>query len=427
MWQQRKIDDFYGMSLSEEIDEPIILPESSFTSCCTSPNWNEAIGLVSPFTPMKLLQCSLTPGVGWKDLKGELEPSEAKLVLAFGLRAQLNHPTLFDDLRSQFPSARIVIVSTSGNFSNTFIDDEAVVCTALRPDHFTMTFSGEKAEVDDELSEICRRMVTSLAAPELRHVLIFSDGSTVNGTTLSETFNAMIPLGVTISGGLAGDGTDFLQTLVGLDATPSPGMIVGIGLCGELLEIAFGSSGGWSPFGPKRTVTASHGNVLHELDGKPALELYKNYLGPEAESLPAGALRFPLHVTAPGQTNPVVRTILSLDEKEGSMTFAGDIPVHSSVQFMRASYEDLIAGAEDAATDAALDAELILCVSCVGRRIVLGQRVEEELEGVRAVFGSKPVIAGFYSYGELAPSGQEQECQLHNQTMTITSISERVG
>ena len=258
----------------------------------------------------------------------------------------------------------------------------------------------------------------------MKHVLIFSDGSLVNGTTLSETFNQSLPAGVTLSGGLAGDGTDFVQTLVGLDNPPAPGVIVAVGLCGSSLKIGFGSVGGWTPFGPKRSVTASTGNILQELDGKLALELYKMYLGPEADSLPASALRFPLYVTSPGQTNPVVRTILSIDEEKGTMTFAGDITLNATVQLMRSSYEDLIGGAEDAAIAAAQEAELVLCVSCVGRRIVLGQRVEEELEGVRAIFGKNPVITGFYSYGELAPSGEDHKCQLHNQTMTITSISE---
>ena len=281
------------------------------------------------------------------------------------------------------------------------------------------------------MAALCRSLVARLAAPDLRHVLIFSDGSLVNGTTLSETFNETLPEGVTLSGGLAGDGTDFIQTLVGLDGAPSSGVIVAIGLCGDSLQIRFGSSGGWAPFGPKRTVTASKGNVLQSLDGKLALELYKAYLGPDSEALPSSALRFPLHVTPPGQTNPVVRTILSINEREGSMTFAGDIPVNASVQLMRASYEDLIAGAENAAQqalrEASQEADLVLCVSCVGRRIVLGQRTEEELEEVRATFGPKPVITGFYSYGELAPSGEAGKCQLHNQTMTVTSIAEGKG
>jgi hypothetical protein len=350
----------------------------------------------------------------------------ADLVFAFGQRAPLSDPSAFKALKERFPKARIVLVSTAGSFLDTLIEDEAIVCTAIRMEGATTTFALEHLESGDDLAATCRRLVASLSAPDLRHVLIFSDGSIVNGTTLSQTFNESLPSGVTLSGGLAGDGTDFIQTLVGLDSPAAPGVIVAIGLCGSSLRIRFGSSGGWTPFGPKRTVTASEKNVLQELDGKLALELYKTYLGQEADHLPSSALRFPLYVTAPGQTNPVVRTILAIDEAAGSMTFAGDIPENATVQLMRASYEDLISGAEDAAREAIQDAGLVLCVSCVGRRIVLGQRVEEELEGVREIFGPVPLVTGFYSYGELAPSGQEQRCQLHNQTMTITSISEIV-
>jgi hypothetical protein len=241
---------------------------------------------------------------------------------------------------------------------------------------------------------------------------------------LSEAFNASLPPGVTLSGGLAGDGKDFVITTVGLDEAPAPGGIVAVGLYGEALRIGFGSAGGWSSFGPVRTVTGSAGNVLHTLDNRPGLEVYKNYLGSEAAALPAAALRFPLCITTPGQSNAVVRTILSIDEQSGSMTFAGDIPLGAPVRFMRASYEDLIGGAEDAARQAVQPAALVLCVSCVGRRIVLGQRTEEEIEEVRASFGPGPILAGFYSYGELAPSGEAKACQLHNQTMTITSIAE---
>ncbi len=375
--------------------------------------------------PMKLLQTSLKPGTGWNSSQSSSEPFDADLVLAFGQRGPLSHPDAFAGLKARFPSARIIIASTAGSFTDTAIEDDSIVCTALKFERSRATYAVEHLDSSANLEECCHRLGASVASPDLRHVLIFSDGSMVNGTTLSQAFNKVLPPGVTLSGGLAGDGTDFIETMVGLDAPPASGMIVAVGLCGASLQIAFGSSGGWSPFGPKRTVTASHDNVLQELDGKLALDLYKTYLGSEADALPASALRFPLNLTPPGHDNPVVRTILSIDEKQGTMTFAGDIPVDSTVQLMRASYEDLISGAEAAATAASQDAELVLCVSCVGRRIVLGQRIEEELEGVRAIFGAGPVITGFYSYGELAPSGHKHKCQLHNQTMTITSLSER--
>ncbi|MEN9841341.1 MAG: hypothetical protein RL376_1141 [Verrucomicrobiota bacterium] len=349
------------------------------------------------------------------------------MVLVFGLRRPLAEPSVLVALRERYPKARLVLTSTAGNFAGVEIEDSALVCTALRFDSATVRVSSARLTPGLALNELCRALVSDLAGEALRHVLVFSDGGQVNGSTLSEAFNEHLPKGVTLSGGLAGDGTDFTLTKVGLDSVPEPGVVVAVGLYGASLRIGFGIAGGWSSFGPIRKVTASQANVLHTLDGRPALEVYKAYLGAEAEGLPGAALRFPLSVQPTGVGNATVRTILSIDETSGSMTFAGDIPIGATVRFMRASQEDLIGGAEKAAEDAVQAAELVLCVSCVGRRIVLGHRTEEELEGVRAAFGSGPVLTGFYSYGELAPSGHARTCQLHNQTMTVTSLSERAA
>jgi hypothetical protein len=370
-----------------------------------------------------LLRCEHETN-GWTDLTGDLQPAEASLVLAFGLRAHVAAPMLIDRLRARFPQAQCVVVSTAGNFADIQIEDESVVCTALRFSHASsQAASASLADFPDQTA-LCRHLVSQLAKPGLRHVLVFSDGARINGTTLSSAFNTFLPKDVTLSGGLAGDGTDFALTLVGLDAAPAPGVVVAIGLYGDSLRIGFGSAGGWRAFGPSRKVTAAHGNVLESLDGQPALAIYRTYLGPEAGGLPAAALRFPLHVQAGETEHGVVRTILSIDEAAQTMTFAGDLPVGATVRFMHASYEDLVGGAENAARASHQEASLVLCVSCVGRRIVLGQHTEDELESVRAVFGAGPVLTGFHSYGELAPSGAGHACQLHNQTMTITSLAE---
>ena len=373
---------------------------------------------------MELLQTIYSAPHSWRDLAGDLPSDRADLVLAFGLRSALEQPDTLDAIRRRFPGAHHLLVSTAGNLADTQIDDEGVVCTALRLEKSRLRCVAERYSPGADLRALCKNLIKKLCAPGLRHVLVFSDGGFVNGTELSEAFNAGLPPGVTLSGGLAGDGNDFASTVVGLDEAPGPGGIAAVGLYGDPLRIRFGSAGGWSSFGPLRVVTGSAGNVLFTLGNRPGLEVYKNYLGDDAAGLPAAALRFPLCVTSPGQPNAVVRTILSIDEQAGSMTFAGDIPLGATVRFMRASYEDLITGAEEAARQATQKASLVLCVSCVGRRIVLGQRAEEEIEGVRASFGPGPILAGFYSYGELAPSGQAKACQLHNQTMTITSIAE---
>lgn len=375
---------------------------------------------------MQLLQSLLSPRGVWRDLSGNLDPAQAGLVLVFGLRKLLAEPTALTALRERFPAARLVLTSTAGNFADIQIEDADLVCTAVRFDKASIRTAVTQLTPSLDLRTLCGELAAQLADTGLRHVLVFCDGGMVNGTVLSEAFNACLPAGVSLSGGLAGDGTDFAQTLVGLDTAPTPGCIVAVGLYGAALQIGFGSAGGWTSFGPARKVTAAHDNVLEQLDGRPALEIYKTYLGPEAAALPAAALRFPLCLQQTGEGNATVRTILSIDDAAGTMTFAGNIPVGGTVRLMRASHEELIAGAEQAAqTAASQPAALVLCVSCVGRRIVLGHRTEEELEGVRAAFGPGPVLTGFYSYGELAPSGHAGACQLHNQTMTITSISER--
>ena len=259
------------------------------------------------------------------------------------------------------------------------------------------------------------------------HIFVISDGQVVNGSELAQGFNMHLPEGALLTGGLAGDGALFEQTVVGLDMVPSQGNIVAVGFYGRRLHVGFGSSGGWVPFGPVRVVTGAEANVLYSLDGQSALELYKKYLGEQAQHLPGAALRFPLCITTI-EGRQLVRTILSIDEEAQSMVFAGDIPLGAQVRFMRASYEDLIDGAAQAASESMRpglqDADLAICISCVGRKIVLGNHTEEETEIVREILGETPTITGFYSYGELAPPEASQWCELHNQTMTITLLKE---
>jgi hypothetical protein len=251
----------------------------------------------------------------------------------------------------------------------------------------------------------------------------------VNGSALVEGLSSHLPEEVTVTGGLSGDGGRFKETLVLWDGVAESNTIAVLGLYGERLRVGYGSLGGWDPFGPERLITGSKGNVLYELDGKSALELYKRYLGEHAKGLPATGLLFPLSLrTREGKTG-VVRTILSVNEEEQSMTFAGDIPEGSYARLMKANFNRLIDGAVGAAKTSCdiigrSSADLAILISCVGRKMVLKQRIEEEVEGVRDVLGDRTVLTGFYSYGEIAPFTPGGKCELHNQTMTITTLLE---
>ncbi len=111
----------------------------------------------------------------------------------------------------------------------------------------------------------------------------------------------MLGRDVHLTGGLAGDGASFRTTRVGLNANPEPGRIAAIGFYGDRIRLGSGSVGGWDAVGPERRVTRADGNTLFDLDGAPALDLYKQYLGAEAANLPASALLFPLQHPSPGR------------------------------------------------------------------------------------------------------------------------------
>ena len=375
---------------------------------------------------MKIEQRLYSPRDGWKTRSSTLSGAQPQLVLVFGGRELLEDPAHVSAMHQSYPQARIVLASTSGEITGTEVTEDHLALTAIAFEKTILACAVCDVTGPAESRRAGQDLARQLAGPDLVNVFIVSDGGKVNGTDLALGFNETMPKGVTLTGGLAGDGTRFARTVVGLDSAPVAGRIVAIGFYGKNLEVGFGSSGGWSPFGPERKVTRAEGNTLFELDGQSALKLYMEYLGDQAAQLPGSALRFPLSLAAPDGSAAVVRTILSIDQDTGSMVFAGDIPSGGRVHFMRASYEDLIEGAGRAAEDSkqSQSSELAICVSCVGRRIVLGQRTEEETENVRDILGDGPVVTGFYSYGELAPAGHDVSCQLHNQTMTITTLRE---
>ena len=253
-----------------------------------------------------------------------------------------------------------------------------------------------------------------------------SSASTTSGC---HRMNSMTPASVVVTGGLAADGDRFRATWVFDGEEVGSRRVVVLGMYGDRLAVTHGSKGGWDIFGLERRVTRSDGNVLYELDGKPALRLYKDYLGERASGLPATALLFPLSMrTHGGDEKRLVRTVLSVDEATQSMTFAGDIPTGSLVQLMRANFDRLVQGASDAAeqarvSQAATGDILSLAISCVGRRLVLGERTEEELEATLEALPKAAKQVGFYSYGEISPFASGS-CDLHNQTMTLSTVAE---
>ena len=379
---------------------------------------------------MQLATIAHSPGSGWSHVPFPDLDSERTLVLVFGGSRYLDDAGALETLSAAYPKACVMGCSTSGEIFGVDVRDDSLAVAILRFDRVAVAAASARIEASSASFAAGADLARRLAGPELRGVLIFSDGLGVNGSELVAGLNSVLPPQVVVTGGLAGDGARFHRTWVLERGAPRSGVISAVGLYGEDLVIRHGSKGGWDIFGPERAVTRAEGNVLFELDGRPALQLYKEYLGDRASELPAAGLLFPLAIRADAQDDKrLVRTILAVDEAAQSMTFAGDVPPGWRAQLMRANFDRLIGGASDAAQmcaegGAAGEATLAIAISCVGRRLVLGERIEEEVEATLEVLPAGARQVGFYSYGEISPYASGP-CDLHNQTMTLTTIAER--
>ncbi len=378
---------------------------------------------------MRLEQSKWSVHEGWVPQgPGSLGVSP-QLVLMFGSTEIFKSKREFEVVKKAYPKAHYVGCTTSGEIYGTQVNDESLVVTAIEFEHSKIR--GAKVAVKGGDSyQAGIDLAQQLLGEDLVHVFVLSDGLNVNGTELVKGLAERLPAGVNITGGLSGDGTAFKETYVMLDDEPETGKIAALGIYGDRIKIGYGSLGGWDSFGPERHVTKSEGNVLYELDGQSALDLYKKYLGDQAAGLPSSGLLFPLSIKIETESRPIVRTLLAVNEKDHSMTFAGDVPKGAIAQLMKANFNRLVDGAVGAAKTSyqAVGSEtpdLAILISCVGRKLVLKQMIEEEVEGVRDVLGDKATLAGFYSYGEISPFTPGAKCELHNQTMTITTFSEK--
>ena len=364
-------------------------------------------------------------GIDFPDLD-----SDNTLITVFADSSLLDDDSVLNPLRAAYPKSKFAGCSTSGEIFQSTVNDNTVSVAVAKFEKTNLQCSTAEVTNMSDSRAAGQTLANNLKADDLTAIFILSDGLNVNGTQLVNGIKANVSEGVIITGGLAGDGARFERTWILKDRIPTQNFVSAIGFYGKNINIKSGSRGGWDVFGLERKVTKSKDNILFELDDKPALALYKTYLGELANELPSSGLLFPLAIREnEDDQNQIVRTILAIDEKNQSLTFAGDIPEGFLAQLMKANFENLIDGASSAAEQAKLsnskENTLAIAISCVGRRLVLKERTEEELESVLDVFSQNTKLVGFYSYGEIAPHAITQDCSLHNQTMTLTAITEK--
>ena len=361
----------------------------------------------------------------------KLKAIAPQLLIVMGATDTLKDGAIIRSLSAGLAGTQILGCSTSGEIGNAGVSDEGVMVAAAHFDQSSVRTVGVDLTSASQSCEVGTKITSLLAGPDLKGIFIVAPGVNINGSELVAGLRETLPADVTVTGGLAGDGTRFQETRTILGNEVFQSRVVAVGFYGKNIIIGAGSKGGWKPFGPARRVTKVEGNVLFELDGKPALQLYKDYLGPKAAELPASGLLYPFAILKGDRsTTGLIRTILNVDHAANSLVLAGDIPSGSLVCLMHADTDSLAEGSGKAAQEAMGLAEqkdemLSICVSCVGRRLVMGEDVDEEIESALDVLGKNTKMVGFYSYGEIAPFAETGKAELHNQTMTITCIGER--
>lgn len=372
---------------------------------------------------------------GWSvDRFPELD-SEQSLIIVFAAPDFYNNPAPIKELASFYKKAKMIGCSTAGEIFGPSIFDKSLSVVIIQFEKTPIKIAKAEVKNNQESFEAGKHIAEQLMRDDLQSIFVLSDGLKVNGSDLVKGLNSQ-GKGMLISGGLAGDSSAFKNTWTIFNGEIITDHIVAVGFYGEHITIAHASKGGWDIFGPARHITRSEQNILYELDNQPALSLYKEYLGDRAAELPASGLLFPLAIwdNSEKDATPVVRTILGIDEKENALIFAGDMPVGHYAQLMRANFDHLINSASEAGEMAKnsvfeqqptdKDHVVTISISCVGRRLLLGERTEEETESTFEAFPNGTTQVGFYSYGELSPLASG-ECRLHNQTMTLTTFMEK--
>jgi hypothetical protein len=365
----------------------------------------------------------------WISFPSDINPHKCQLVLAFGAPEIITDENIYKHLKEQYPHADILMASTAGEIINGEVFDNTVVATAIELEKTENKVLMTNIKDHANSYEAGLYLYRQLNRADLNGIFVISDGTIVNGDELVDGLRAENKSNIPVTGGLAGDSTRFQKTYTGMNGTPAQGNIMAIGFYGSHFLIGHGSMGGWEEFGLERMITKSEHNVLQEIDKQNALDIYKKYLGEYAEGLPGSALLFPLSMKSKETDKVLIRTILAVDNNDKSMIFAGNVPEGNQVRLMRANFDNLI----DASSTAARESlevlnnrkpDLTLMVSCVGRKIILDSRTWEEVKNAEEVYGSGNMISGFYSYGGISPLRKGTCCELHNQTMTITTFTE---
>lgn len=328
-------------------------------------------------------------------------------------------------------TAKVVGCTTDGEISTSGFSTGSVVLGGVISDNVSFEVASTSSIGSD--SQSAGRRLAQQLPRSARHVQLFSDGLTGNGCAILRGMQSIYGPQIPISGGAAGDARAMKQTWQFAGNKVLTDSVTAISFSGDI-RVGTGVRSGWFPAGVPKKVTRSVGNVVYELEGESALSVYRRYLGPLASKLPAVGIQFPFGIVDESGRlgdNPVLRAPMALNESEGSVTFAGEIPQGSIISLTTGGSATSLLDATEDAAKRAMDSlgtgspAMAFFYSCMARKILLGPRTREETQRISGAVGRNVPIIGFYTYGEYCPSLSGTDCRLHNETATVTVVSSK--
>jgi hypothetical protein len=372
--------------------------------------------------------------------KVELGASLPRVAMLF---AGIDHDfaTVLEQINAQWPGIALIGCTTDGEMSSHVLFAEDSLALVLLSGNNFSAVSGVARSVSTDVAESIRASVNDAVqrlagrggnggAPSL--CITMPDGLTVSGSAALNALRAALGDAVPIFGGTAGDqwrfkGTkQFHGTEVLSDSVPFL-------LFGEGVVFSFGVDTGWRPIGREGRVTEVDGHVVRAIDGRPATEFYREFLGNVDIT---HLTEYPLAVTADDGRGFYLRAPGRTDEATGCIHFLGDVPDGARVHITTTNRDQILDATRTSFQHALNDfpkssgvegkPALALCISCAGRKQILGSRTQEEARIVNELLAGVPA-AGFYGYGEIARLGEDGISHYHNETFTTLLLGGRVG
>lgn len=374
----------------------------------------------------------------YTDILASLQGHSPSFLMLFASPTAYNQNELLQVLSAKSPGAVIIGCSTAGEITSVSGSlDSSIALLAIYSDQMKFVAGVGQGIKDDSRKagqELARDIQKNAGGELPKACIILPDGLTGNGADVVRGVLDIFGQNFMVAGGSAGDDYQFKQTFQYIGDTVLTGSVVGVGLYGNF-SFGVGVRHGWIAIGSSRKATRSKGNILYELDGKPAISIYEEYFGKDKvlidnrEPFAKLAVTYPLGIPAPNQDGYLIRDPLSVDEN-GAIICAAEIPEGSEVFLMIGSKEEAIDAAVDAAQKAMSQLQgkqpkAAILFNCIARKKLLMTKKQEEVDKIRKILGEGVPLMGFYTYGEQAPLGGEVvTCSFHNETDVIFILAE---